>query len=93
MKNEIVSSTLLMFKYNMLSHFQRRHLLIPFISYNRSQKQPRFRKFTHFIDALQLLYILPYYVENTENTSYFVKPKTNIESKDKLCFTQWTLFP
>jgi hypothetical protein len=51
------------------------------------------RKFAHFIDALQLLYILPYYVENTENTSYFVKPKTDIESKDELCFTQWTLFP
>ena len=51
------------------------------------------RKFTHLMDRLQLLYILPYYVENTENTSYFVKPKTNIESKDKLCFTQWTLFP
>ena len=31
-----------------------------------------------------------HYVEYTENTSYFVKPKTNIESKDKLCFTQWT---
>ena len=33
-------------------------------------------------------HILPSYVENTGNTSYFVKPKTNIESKDKLCFTQ-----
>ena len=33
-------------------------------------------------------HILPSYVENTGNTSYFVKRKTNIESKDKLCFTQ-----
>lgn len=52
----------------------------------------RIRKCIHFIDALQLLYILPNYAENTENTSYFVKPKTNLESKDNLCFTQWTLF-
>lgn len=59
----------------------------------KSKRATWIRKFIHFIDALQLLYILPYYVENTENTSYFVKLKTNIESKDKLCFTQWTLFP
>lgn len=46
------------------------------------------RRFTHFIDASQLLYILPCYIENA---SYFVKPKTSIESRDKLCFIQWTL--
>jgi hypothetical protein len=45
------------------------------------------RKFTPFIYALQLLYILLYYVENTENISYFVQPKTDVDSKDKLCFT------
>ena len=32
-------------------------------------------------------HIVPSYVENTENTSYFVKPKINMESRDKLFYT------